>query len=52
MKKLFGILLLVLFAASLFLALNNDLSISKTNDSHSYASIIPLPPPGGKGRGL
>jgi hypothetical protein len=46
MKKLTNILLLILFAISIFFSISNNISsTSKTSDSSGYASIIPIPPP-------
>jgi hypothetical protein len=45
MKKLLGILLLILFAVSIFYSISNNMSSSTSNDSPGYASIIPIPPP-------
>jgi hypothetical protein len=44
MKKLLGILLLVLFAFSIYFTISNDVT-TNSNNSPGYASIIPIPPP-------
>ena len=45
MKNLTNILLLILFAISIFFSVSNIvLSSSKSNDSTYYANIIPIPP--------
>lgn len=47
MKKLLGFVLIVVFAISLYLSINNELVSNKSvlNDAPSYASILPIPPP-------
>lgn len=44
MKKLLGILLIVIFTFSLYFSTSNDVDI-KSGDSHGYATIIPIPTP-------
>ncbi len=52
MKKILSILLLALFAISLYFSLNNEIASTATNsnETSSYASIIPIPPPDPGGR--
>jgi hypothetical protein len=46
MKKLLSVLLLILFALSIYFTISNDIiNNSASNDSAGYASIIPIPPP-------
>ena len=46
MKNLTNILLLILFAISIFFSISsNVMSTPKASDSPGYASIIPIPPP-------
>lgn len=45
MKKLLGLILLILFAISIVFSINKNIQTSTTNDSPGYASIIPIPPP-------
>ena len=45
MKKLLSVLLLILFAFSIYFAVSNNVINSTSNDSPGYASIIPIPPP-------
>jgi hypothetical protein len=45
MKKLLGIILLVLFAITILFSVNNNIKSTTSNDSPGYASIIPIPPP-------
>jgi len=49
MKKLLGILLIIVFAFSIYFAISNDI-VTKSNDSSGYASIVPIPPPDPPGR--
>ena len=52
MKKLINIILLLLFAISLFFSISNNINTSTSKESQGYASIIPMPPPNSKpGRG-
>jgi len=51
MKKLLGILLIIVFAFSLYFSISNDVVI-KSSDSPVYANLHPFPvpqPPPGKG---
>ncbi len=52
MKKLVSILLLTLFAISLFFSINNEIASTtpNSNEASIYASIIPIPPPDPGGR--
>jgi len=50
MKKLLGILLIAVFAFSIYFSISND-AVTKTNASTTYASIVPIPPPDKPGRG-
>jgi len=50
MKKLLGILLIAVFAFSIYFSISNDV-VTKTNASTTYASIVPIPPPDKPGRG-
>ena len=43
MKKLLGILLILVFAVSIYFTVSNDI-VAKANNSSGYASIIPIPP--------
>ncbi len=46
MKNLTNIILLILFAISIFFSISNNISSKPdSNDSTGYASIIPIPPP-------
>ena len=46
MKNLTNIILIILFAISIFCSISNNISsVAKSNDSTGYASIIPIPPP-------
>jgi len=50
MKKLLGILLVIVFVFSIYFSISNDVA-TKSNDSISYASVlIPNPPPEPPGR--
>ena len=44
MKKLLGVLLLILFAFSIYFTISSDVA-TNPNESSGYASIIPIPPP-------
>ena len=43
MKKLLGILLIVIFTFSLYFSVSNDIA-TKPDNSSGYASVIPIPP--------
>jgi hypothetical protein len=45
MKKLLGIILLVLFAITILFSINNNINSTSSNESPGYASILPIPPP-------
>ena len=46
MKNLTNIILLILFAISIFFSISNSVSSEPmSSDSPGYASIIPIPPP-------
>ena len=46
MKKLLSVVLLILFAFSIYFTISSDMATNSTsNDSPGYASIIPIPPP-------
>ena len=51
MKKLIAIFLSLLFVLSIVLSLSNDIKSTHSNESNSYASIVPIPPPPEKKRG-
>ena len=44
MKKLLGVLLLILFTFSIYFTISSDVS-TESNNSQGYASILPIPPP-------
>ena len=45
MKKLLGILLVIVFSFSIYFSISNDFVVESQN-SHNYAAgIIPIPPP-------
>jgi len=44
MKKLLGVLLVIIFAFSIYFSISNDF-VSKPSDSHGYATIVPIPTP-------
>jgi len=44
MKKLLGIVLLVLFVFSIYFSISNG-DVAKTKNSPSYAKLIPMPVP-------
>jgi len=43
MKKLLGLLLIIVFTFSLYFSVSNDIA-TKSDNSSGYATIIPIPP--------